>query len=279
MDHAEAHERIADLALEPSDLEAMLASEAPDDRALAEHVAGCATCRGELEAWQGVHRTLAGALHNVEPGARLDVEPIEPDDELRARILGLARPALGGPERQPQRQPEGLARMSVAISRARNWSPFLGLAAALVVAIAGTFLLAGPGQSLLHTVDEARALSGVVASVNRILAEPDHEVAILKTTSGQTGGSVAWSSRDLVVLTAALSSPGQGQTYRCWLVKPDGETLIGKMDFAGTTAYWVGSLDDWASISLDPGAHFIVSLEPTDGPSTRTGSIVLEAEL
>lgn len=272
MDHAEAHERIADLALEPRDLGALVASESPDDRALADHVAGCATCRAERDAWQGVHRTLAGALRTDRPGARVDVEPIEPGDGLRARILGSARAT--------PRPVEQAAPAHLGFLNGRAWSPFVGLAAALVVAVAGTFLLAGPGANLLQTVNEARALSGVVASVNRILAEPNHEVAVLKTTSGATAGSVAWSSRDLVVLTSALSSPGPGRTYRCWLASSGGETLIGKMDFAGTTAYWVGSLDEWASISLDPGARFIVSLEPSDGSSaTRTGSIILEAEL
>ncbi|HKB27928.1 MAG TPA: anti-sigma factor [Candidatus Limnocylindrales bacterium] len=273
MDHAEAHERIADLALEPRDLETLLASESPDDRALAEHAAGCDTCRAELDAWQGVHRTLVGALRTDRPGARIDVEPIEPDDALRAGILAAARA-----DRSSQRATP--ARISpVAIANSRIWSPLLGLAAALVVAVAGTFLLAGPGASLLHTVDEARALSGVVASVNRILAEPNHEVAQLKTTAGQSGGSVAWASRDLVVLTSALTIPGQGQTYRCWLASGGVETAIGRMEFAGTTAYWVGSLDDWASISLEPGTRFIVSLEPTDGLATRTGAVVLEADL
>ena len=273
MDHAEAHERIADLALEPSALEALAASELPTDRALVEHVAGCETCQADLEAWRGVHRTLATALHTDRPGGRVDVEPIEPGDDLRASILGAARADRAA-------QPLIPARVSpVAITADRSWSPFLGLAAALVVAVAGTFLLAGPGASLLRTVDEARALSGVVASVNRILAEPNHEVATLKTSTGQPAGSVAWASRDLVVLTSALSTPGPGQTYRCWLASGSTETAIGRMDFAGTTAYWVGSLDDWASISLDPGTRFIVSLEPTDGSTTRTGPIVLEADL
>jgi hypothetical protein len=273
MDHAEAHERIADLALEPRDLEAMLASESSDDRALAEHVSGCDTCRAELDAWQGVHRTLAGALHTPRPGARVDVNPIEPDERLRAGILAAARA-------DRSIEPAIPTRISpVAIASSRIWTPVLGLAAALVVAVAGTFLLAGPGQSLLRTVDEARALSNVVASVNRILAEPNHEVATLKTTAGQSGGSVAWASHDLVVLTSALSTPGQGQTYRCWLSSGGTDTAIGRMEFAGTTAYWVGSLDEWASISLDPGTQFIVSLEPTDGSGARTGSVVLEADL
>lgn len=274
MDHAEAHERIADLALQPNALEQMLASPASDDRALAAHVRRCDTCRADIDAWQGVHRTLSDAMRTAGPGQRVDVHPIEPDADLRARILGLTR--------SPRSTEPGVpSRVSpVAIFGARSWSPLLGLAAALVVAVAGTFLLAGPGANLLYTVNEARALSGVVASVNRILAEPDHQVAELKTTSGQGGGSVAWSTRDLVVLTSALPSPAQGQTYRCWLASTGRETWIGKMDFAGTTAYWVGSLDGWASISIEPGTHFIVSLEPTDAStSTRTGAIVLEAAL
>ena len=271
MDHAQAHERIADLALEPSDLEAMLASDSPEDRALAEHVSGCATCRAELDSWQGVHRTLSGALQSHKPGARLDVEPIEPGDELRTRILGLARAA----DRPIARS----APARLAFLSSRTWSPFVGLAAALVVAIAGTFLLAGPGASLLHTVDEARALSEVVASMDRIMADPDHQVAVLKTTSGQSAGSLAWASRDLVVLSSALTSPGQGRTYRCWLSTTDGEEPMGEMEFAGATAYWVGSLGEWASVSLEPGARFIVSLEPTDSSATGTGSVVLEADL
>jgi hypothetical protein len=239
---------------------------------LAEHVAGCDTCRADLDTWQSVHRTLARAMRTDRPGARLDVEPIEPGDELRARVLGLAR--------TPKGPVEAIVPAPIAIASARAWSPLLGLAAALVVAIAGTFLLAGPASDVLRTVDEARALSGVVASIDRVLAEPDHDVAVLQTAAGASAGTVTWSSRDLVVLTSALSSPAQGQTYRCWLTSPQGETWVGKMDFAGRTAYWVGSLDEWASISLEPGTHFIVSLEPSDASNqTRTGSIVLDAEL
>jgi len=273
MDHAEAHERIADLTLEPNALEQVLASVVPNDRELAEHVRECDVCRAEIEAWQGVHRTLGGALRTAGPGQRVDVQPIEPGEGLRAGILAAARADRAS---RPA-TPTSIAPISIA--RTRSWSPLLGLAAALVVAVAGTFLLAGPATDVLRTVDEARALSGVVASVNRILAEPNHEVAALKTTAGQSGGSVAWASRDLVVLTSALSSPGQGQTYRCWLASGGVETAIGRMKFAGTTAYWVGSLDDWASISLDPGTRFIVSLEPTDASGTRTGPVVLEATL
>ena len=272
MDHAEAHERIADLALEPGALAAALAEDSSGDRDLTAHVASCERCRADVEAWRGVHGSLERSLRASGPGGRADIEPIEPGDELRSRILQAA--ATAGP------------RAAVAAERGRRigsasprlGSTILGLAAALLVAVAGTLLLAGPGTDLARQVSEARALSGAIAAVDRILADPDHDVVGLRTPGGQIGGSIAWSSQDLVVLTSALQPPAPGSVYRCWLVGRSKEQAIGQMDFAGSTAYWVGSLDEWASTALRPGWSFYVTLE--DGPpgAQRAGPVVLESD-
>jgi len=274
LDHAAAHERIADLALESGGIEAALASSAPESRDLAEHVAGCERCQADIATWRTVQRTVGRALRAPAPGQRADVEPIEAGAALRRSILAAARSS----------RPETPAAVAVAPARAgrigapRVPSFVLGLAAALVVAIGGTVLLAGPAQQLVHQVDEARALSGLVASLDRVLADSSHRTVALKDGQGQAAGTISWSNNDLVVLTAALKAPATGQVYRCWLAGPNGDTAIGAMEFAGGTAYWVGSLDEWASISLTPGTAFYVTLE-NGAPGTRSGPVLLEGDL
>jgi hypothetical protein len=270
MDHPEAHERIADLALEPGALAAALATAGSGDRELAAHVATCDRCRAEIQAWRGVHGSLERSLRATDPGGRAGIEPIEAGDALRSRILAAA--AIDG----PRRGTPALGR--IAARPPRIGSTLLGLAAALVVAVAGTLLLAGPGTDLARTVGEARTLSGAIAAVDRILADPGHQIVNLHTTAGQSGGSIAWSSQDLVVLTSALPPPASGSVYRCWLVGKSTEQAIGQMDFAGSTAFWVGSLDEWASTALRPGWSFYVTLESGPAGSHRAGPVILEAD-
>jgi len=273
VDHAAAHERIADLALEPGGLEVALASPAPENRALAEHVAGCERCLADIAAWRGVHRTLGSALRLGAPGQRPDLEPIEAGADLRRAVLASA-------SEQTRPQPASAPRLGgIQIPALRIPSLVLGLAAALVVAIGGTLLLAGPATDLARTVAEARSLSSVVAATNRVLADPHHTVVALATSDGAPAGSISWSSQDLVVLTSALTPPQAGSVYRCWLVGPSQEKPIGEMAFTAGTAYWVGSLDDWASIALRPGWSFYVTLESGPAGSKRSGPVVLEAEL
>jgi hypothetical protein len=282
LDHAAAHEWIADLALVPGGIETALASPAPQNRALAEHVAGCERCQADIGAWRAVQQTVGGALRATASGQRRDLEPIEPGAELRRAVLAAARDARARPTEWPAGTSERPRQASIGglhLPAFRVPSLVLGLAAAFVVAIGGTLLLAGPAQDLSHQIAEARALSGVVASVDRILSDGGHRTITLHDTAGRDAGTVSWSSHDLVVLTAAIQAPAAGQTYRCWLSGAKGETAIGSMEFAGGTAYWVGALDEWASISLDPGSTFYVTLESGAPGSSHAGPVVLEGDL
>ena len=54
--------------------------------------------------------------------------------------------------------------------------------------------------------------------------------------------------------------------------------MVGQMQFAGGTAYWVGSLDEWATWEIGPETHFVVTLEAADA-QVRTGTPVLSADL
>jgi anti-sigma-K factor RskA len=296
IDHAAAHERIADLALEPGGLDGALgggdAAAAPD-RELVDHVATCERCQADVAAWRAVQDSLAGSLGasggTRRPGDRRDLEPIEAGRDLRASILAAAaaEPRPGAAVAESGARAAGAAATPQPLIRlpglgrfgSSGGQLFLGLAAALVVAVGGTLLLAGPTANLIRTVDEARALSGVLTAVDRVLADPTHRVVDLRTAEGRTGGTVALASRDLVVLSSSIAKPAAGSVYRCWLMNGTEEVPIGRMEFAGGTAYWVGSLDEWASVTLAPGTTFYVTLETDGAGGHSTGPAVLEAEL
>jgi Anti-sigma-K factor rskA len=274
MDHAAAHERIADLALEARGLDALTASTDPADAELRDHLAGCEACRAELDAWQGFQQTVTGALRSADDRG-LELSPILPPESLRARVLGTrpgeptARRAGARPTTPSLRLPGG------------NRRPLLlGLAAAVVVAIVGGGIIVNEGARLAASASHVQSLAAVIEAVDRVLAEPEHRVVQLRTAAGAAGGSVSWSRHDLVVLTTSLAPPAAGQIYRCWLAWDGRSAAIGAMDFEDGTAYWIGSLDDWAAIELDPGTQFLVTLEP-GGPANRqpSGPTVLEADL
>jgi hypothetical protein len=117
----------------------------------------------------------------------------------------------------------------------------------------------------------------VTAVLGRVLSEPDHRVVSLAAADGTKQGSVAWSTHDLAVMTTALDRPPTGQVYRCWIERDGVRSPVGQMWFVGDLAYWTGSLDDWATITLDGGGRFGVSLEPASGGTG--GQPVLVADL
>lgn len=269
MDHAAAHERIEDLVLEPTRLAALPASTDPADIALREHVAGCAVCGADLESWRGLQRRLAVALPGSVEAAAAVVEPIELPPSLRAAVITAVRDA----DRTP-------APTSIVHGRPRRaLAGWLAVAAAIVV-LAGSVAIT-IDQIAQRGAAEAQAagLSNAIAALDRVLVAPEHWVVGLKDTAGAAGGSISWSSQDLVVLTTALEPPPSGQRYLCWLVEGDkGASKIGQMYFAGRTAYWVGSLDQWATFRIGPNTRFEVTLQ--DATTTRmSGPIYLSADL
>ncbi len=277
MDHAAAHERIADLALEPGRLAALHASPDQLDRALLDHAAGCDACRTDIEGWvrtEGALRlTLAGG-----PGPTPELAPIRAPESLRAVVLANveASDAAPGPAVRPDRAtPTPTARF-----RARPRPALLGLAAALVIAVVGGVAMAGQVARIDRLAAQARGLALAMTAVDRVLADPGHQVAELRTPEGARGGSISWTRRDLVVLTNALAEPAGEALYRCWLSDGGQGWAVGRMYFADGTGYWVGSLDEWAAFEIGPTTVFRVSLEPPGAdPAKREGPIVLEADL
>ena len=141
----------------------------------------------------------------------------------------------------------------------------------------GAVLVDRTGQ-LDRAKADAAALAGVTATLDRILQDSSHQVALLKTPAGTPAGTVSWSASDqsVVVLTTALLNPPPGQVYRCWIVQGGASVAVGEMHFSGSTAYWAGSLGSWGN-AVAPSSRFWVSLEPVAGGSK--GTLVLEGTL
>ena len=278
MDHGTAHERIEDLLLDPVRLAALEGSAAADDVALRDHLAGCPACQADLDGWARLQAAIGDALPRSMAGADAAVQAMELPPSLRARVLASVRSPSAEASLAPIPMAGGGLRRLAALATPRT--AWLGLAAALVVLVVGAGVLVSQAARLNGAQEEAQGLAAAVAAVDRVLTEPGHRVVPLTTPQGAAGGSISWTRHDLVVLSSALPAPKPGEVYRCWL-NSDGEGwAVGKMYFSGNTAYWVGSLDEWASFEIGPTTQFRVSLEPPGAdPNTRSGPIVLEAAL
>jgi hypothetical protein len=300
MDHAVAHERLADLYLEPKLLASLDDDSTSDGFDFRAHLDGCPECRAELVEWRGVWLALdtatgratgvrgALAVRGIgldgldDAGAAL---PVTPPPALRARLLAsVAGPSNAAATRAGAASADSAKTAPVAM-RARGparrldlgaprWA-WLATAAALVVAL-GTGALAWQRSAQLDQArGDAAGLAGVTATLGGILADPSHRVVTLRTADGTPGGTLAWSTSDMVVLTSALPPPPVGSTYRCWFEHAGQRTLVGTMWFSQSTGYWGGPLAAYGD-TLPSGARFGVSLVPSAGGISSPAMLVAQ---
>jgi hypothetical protein len=265
MDHAEAHERIADLAIEPRRLVDLEADPSPEERDLLAHVAACATCRAELDAWRRTHRAVleaamaGGIATERQPDGGLDSGDIEPPAELRAAVSAIPRhsPRLLDPAR------DGAAAPVVASIRRRPARQLVALAAVIVVGLViglGAIAFDQTRQADIAQ-DQIKGLTALSTSVDRVLRDAGHTSVALVGLDGSPAGTAAWSSDEIVVITTALTPPGPGAEYRCWVDRDGQRTAIGVMRFADDIAYWWGPMGRYEDLPLDGGGTLGVSLE------------------
>jgi hypothetical protein len=287
MHHAEAHERLADLALEPGRLARLDDDRSPEAAALRTHLAACERCATDLAGWRRtwaeVGRAVGGgtapAAEARRPAAHdwvgPDLDPSRAPESLRARTMAAIAaegrsPGAPGQPVSPPSQPALPIRLSSsgpARIHSPRWLPWLAAAAALLIAVgAGTLGLVRSSE-----LDQARAqgaeLTAVASTLNRVLADPEHWTATLRAADGTVGGTLAWSSSDMVVIATGLPTPGARQGYRCWVEQDGVRTPIGSMSFSGSTGYWAGGMTGWTG-ALASGARFGVSLVPDGGEGT-----------
>jgi len=279
MQHAEAHERLADLALEPRAFLVFDRDRSPEAEALRAHVSGCATCSADVEAWRGTHAAVLEVLGYAPVQgsvAPFDDQPIALPPGLRAVVARIPREEAAsgtGAGAQPG-APVALVRRGAASSRHGWW---LGLAAALVVALAGAGALV---IDQAHQADVARAetaeLARLIHSTEMILADPGHTSIALASASGTASGLVAWSDTDSVVIATGLNPPDAGLAYRCWVEKSGTRTSVGDMSFQQGIGYWWQHPSEQGGPSLWSGGRLIVTLGPANGPG---GPALLSAPL
>lgn len=271
--HAEAHERLADLALDPGALDGL---GSPMTDPLAAHVATCLSCSAEVRSWRATQASLESArgvgMDRVELGDLAGEEPIPAPSLLRGSVLQAAREdrgdRAGGLASPPPSRLLPPAPRSFATPRSpARPAPrrLLALVAVLGIVAVGTSLLVGQAGRLDEARRQTLALQAVAATLDRVLQDPGHRVVNLLGADGVARGTISWSSRDLVVLTTALEPPPPDRIYRCWVERAGTRSPVGQMWFAGDTAFWTGSLDEWATISFTDGETFGVSLEPAAG--------------
>jgi hypothetical protein len=287
MDHDDALEALQLAAAEPGGLDRVMAGDTPQAAALAGHVAGCDRCATELER-----------LRRAVPLLR-DVVRTTPPADLRSRTLamvreqGVARGAVaasaeasvdGGTavtSREPVPVPIGPGAVPAASTAPRRGAvlPWVaGIAAAIVLSVVASTLIVGARVDE-QLAAQSRAIAGleaVTSATLTITADPDSgRVALASTDGSDTSGTLLFSpsTTELVVVADGLTTPPDGQEYRCWLLVDGERQDVGKMFFADDLAFWVGDTPEVATIS--DGATFGVSLTSVERPSLDADPIIV----
>jgi len=266
VDHAEAHERLTDLALEPEGLAALERDASPDAGRLRAHLASCAECEAEMDSLRWTDAALRDAF--AADNEDSPTGEIRTPTGLRARILAAA---ASQPDEEVRRVPHPTSRARPSVTR---WT-WLALAAAFVVVVGAGGLLVQRAAELEEARAELAELGAMAATIDRILADPERVIVALKTADGTPGGAIAWNRTEVVVLATTLARPTEGREYRCW-VEEDGERWgVGTMSFGGSTAYWAGTLESW-NATFAPGSRFGVTLIPPAGGGDPLPVLVAE---
>ena len=257
MDHAEAHERLGDLALDPARLAALDGDPAPEAADLRAHLATCEECRAELESLRATDWAIRDAFASARDAGPPAI--LRAPVSLKDRVLAAARETEPGASVAAEPVRPG----TVAVRNTRRWLS-TALAAALVVAIGLGAALNQRIADLTAARAELSEMASVVAVLDRILAAEKHVAVALETADGSTGGVIAWSREEVVVLSTSLDRPPDGREYACWFEEGGERWKVGEMHFSGSTAYWAGPLEDW-NASFSPGTRFGISLSPDAG--------------
>jgi len=276
MDHAEARELLEIAAIEPGGFARLVAGDTPEAAALAGHLAGCADCAAELERLRLSASVIRDAVRLVPP------------PELRERTLAFvaavgrprgaaaeasaglaAQPAEGARVASPElEQPSRATRTPRLIPSGRPAFWLASLAAAIVIAVAGTAFLVGPARDgqIAALAEEVDSLRDVAAWTIRVDRQADaRHVALSPAVGGVGTGDLIYSpsSTDVVVVATGLTPPADGTEYRCWVEIGGTRQRVGRMFIGGGIAYWVGSAPSLSG--LGPGSTFGVSLVPLTG--------------
>jgi anti-sigma-K factor RskA len=252
-------------------LHVLTALDSQDESVLHQHLATCAECRAELDAWRATASALACAA-----------QPIEPSAQARERILESVRA-----ESEPSRStPANVIHLAQASKR--RSSPVLrfeAIAAALifVALIIGLAILWK--QNRAAKAELARLASQIEES--RRALDQEHEALELVTSSGarmtelrgtkDAPGAHAMLFFDhktgrAILMARGLPAAPAGKAYQLWFMVGT-RPMPGKV-FTTDSAGNAMSHDQVPAEALDSKV-FAVTLEPQGGAASPTGTMYL----
>jgi hypothetical protein len=278
MDHPEAHERIADLILEPRALAAFEDDPSPEAAALRGHVERCAACRAELDGWRRTHAIVLSGLAAADPdepalAASLGDVPLQAPASLRATVAAIPGTVDGTVPSVVGRDARGAAHHRPA------WRRVPAVAAVALLLVAGGTAGLAFDQARRADIEQRRAvrLETLSTSMDRLLGDPDHASTVLLGVDGSPAGTATWTAEEIVVLTTALERPPEGFEYRCWIERDGVRRKVGVMWLGDDIAYWWGDLDPTSGLLDDGEGRIGISLEakgaPGGGPPVLLGDL------
>jgi anti-sigma-K factor RskA len=264
--------------------------EEAEGRALEQHLATCADCRGEVGQWRDTTSMLAYAASPASPAPELRSRIIEALRSSKRKPVARAASGSGGVVRE--RSTPGMksaARDSKAVEFApRSWKSehkLLAIAAslALVALIASLFVIWSRNRSLQAEVtrlssglDQAQGKLSRLEQDSELINAPTLTVATLKGTSmaRKAQGKLMYDQKTgRAIFTASNLPPAPaGMAYQLWY-------LAGKHPTPGAVFNIDASGNASMRDQLPPEARtvtaFAVTLEPAKGASAPTGKMYL----
>jgi hypothetical protein len=248
MDHAEVREILELAATEPGGADELLAGASAEALGVHAHVAGCPSCRAELDELRRSSATIRDVIRTTPTAA------------LRERTLSLVSTAGRVRSGEPASAAAIAAPAGPRQRRApMSWVPALTLGGLAAAALAGIIVWRTVDARLtaadMQIAEQREAIAGLTAVADwtlRLGTAPDATLVRLAPSNGSSAtGTVLYSAdRGQLVMTASdLPAPPAGQEYRCWIDQGDGPLRIGKMYPVGPVAYWGGEVERLHGIS------------------------------
>ena len=256
MDHDETREELDLAALQPGEMERLMAGDTLAAQAVAAHLADCPACSDELLRLERASRVIRSAVRELAP-ADLRERTLA---AVRAEGVPRGRSAVPAPAVPAPAMPAPAVRAAPRHSVPR-W--VAAIAAAVVLSVVATSIIVGSrvDERVAAQSESIAALREVTLATLQISAEPDAEhVRLVSPTDPSLTGSLVFSpsTLQLSMVATGLTPPPAGFEYRCWVQVGGSRARVGKMFFSGGLAYWVGPAP--AVSGLSGGARFGVSL-------------------
>jgi anti-sigma-K factor RskA len=240
--------------------------DADEARQVAEHLAGCYSCRQELDAYQQVADGLLFAVPEAMPSARLR-------SRLTERVRGLDGKRTESREPREERmsnplpvgQPGGRSTPPAAVRVSRRLSftgAFAGLALILLLAASNIYLW----QRLNHPEYMTGPLGMKAVALQNTEAAPDGSAYAIVSGDGKNG----------VIVVDHLPPLDADHEYQVWLERDDTITAAGTfaVDEDGYRGMRLSAPD-----SLLSYRSLFVTAEPKGGSPAPTGAKVLSGSL